>query len=261
MATLLYSSTPNRPKRRHRSADQVVSGTTRSCRRRRAARSRTASAAVPPVRGRRTAGDAGQGNVTPAGPGRREAPDAVTRRSVRLPPAQRVDAPPRRAPRGGWIVLYRTCALRRAEARHPLQEVDPGKQPHTSAQQLGNLYLTWADGSSARTVLQLLQMRGAGERATVRAGDRLRPVYHHAPRKPGNARLALKDLEGAERSLLEALEYQPDYPDARNDLDRRNMIRHADPPCGRPYAQDRPRPETSAPGIPARSGRADPCQI
>ncbi len=157
--------------------------------------------------------------------------------------AARLVAAPRRLLDRSW---YRGAMhlrrVRKRAVRHYKKAIRRNNRHYVAHNNLGNLYLTWAERFTRpgpfSHLLQVRRLR-ASERRFEQA-IRLRPVYHHAHDNLGNARLAMKDFEGAERSFLEALEHQPDYPEAQNDLARLHLIRHADPQAADPYAQDRP---------------------
>lgn len=80
---------------------------------------------------------------------------------------------------------------------------------------LGNLYLEWsAKQTQERQRKKYLELAiAACNQALI-----IEPSYHHAYDNIGNAYFALKQLDTAEEYYKRALQYNPKYPEAKNDL-------------------------------------------
>jgi tetratricopeptide (TPR) repeat protein len=105
---------------------------------------------------------------------------------------------------------FRTLAI-----RHYQQAFNKNPKYYVAYNNLGNLYLEWAPKLPEGRKRQKCLKRAIA--ACEKALD-IEPAYHHAYDNIANAYLTLGRFDQAERYYKQALQYAPNYPEAKNDL-------------------------------------------
>lgn len=120
--------------------------------------------------------------------------------------------------------------LRHLAIKHYKKAYQINKHHYIAHNNLGNLYLEWAKSTPSKAKAR--RRLDLGRRECLRSLE-IKPSYHHAHDNLGNIYYDLGEFEKAREAYQAALRFQPEYPEAMNDL----AMLHLD------LAMTRPKPE------------------